>query len=228
MSSGSRVGLFMAALWFGGCHAPAKSAPSDMPMPASRAQLGQRCTELLGSRSASSVPPRRVLLEIARLTGQPDRPLPPLSSPGRSGPFDDPSLVVQSLTHIIVENEVPSTLPWDAPQSAPIRAHADAPQRWDLRLTARAETAGALRLEVDLAPAPPLGTPAEAWSIPEHRRVHTTVVVGEQQPVVLGLPAGAGAPERSLMVVMPYFIREEADLRRLFECKMRGHPRIAG
>ena len=95
-------------------------------------------------------------------------------------------------------------------------------------MTAHSETTGALRLEVDLAPAPPLGTPPEAWSIPEHRRVHTTVVVGEQQPVVLGLPPGAGAAGPSLMVVTPYFIREEADLRRLFQCKMRERQRSAG
>jgi hypothetical protein len=91
-----------------------------------------------------------------------------------------------------------------------------------------AAASGSLRLELDLAPAPPLGTPPEAWNIPEHRRVRTTVVVGEQQPVVLGLPRGAGAVGPSLMVVTPYFIREEADLRRLFQCKMRERRGNAG
>jgi hypothetical protein len=225
MLNGSRVCLFMAWLLLTACHAQAER--SGAPARASRPQIAQRCPELLVARAASSAP-LRVFLEVAQLVGDVGGPLPTSSSPAPPAPFDDPRFEIPRVAHVIVTNDAASTLAWDAPGPTPTPG--SDPRRWDLRLTAHAETTtpGSLRLELDLAPAPPLGTPPEAWSIPEHRRVRTTVVIGEQQPVVLGLPRGAGAVGPSLMVVTPYFIREEADLRRLFECKMRERRGNAG
>jgi hypothetical protein len=167
-------------------------------------------------------------LEVAQLVGDVGSPLPTSSAPAPATPFDDPRFEVPRVAHVIATSDVASTLAWDTPSAT--STPASEPQRWDLRLTPHLETpaSGTLRLEVDLAPAPPLGTPAETWIIPEHRRVRTTVVIGEQQPVVLALPRGAGASAASMMVVTPYFIREEADLRRLFQCKMRERQRDAG
>lgn len=227
MRSGSRVWLFMAGLLFAACHPRAERAPSAAPARASRPPIAQRCPELLVPRAASSAPPR-VFLEVAQVIGDVAAPVTSSPAAAPSSPFDDPRLEVPRVAHVIVTNDVASTLAWDTPGPAPTLGRE--PQRWDLRLTAHVESSGAgsLRLELDLAPAPPLGTPPEAWSIPEHRRVHTTVVIGEQQPVVLALPHGAGARGPSLMVVTPYFIREDADLRRLFQCKMRERHRVAG
>jgi hypothetical protein len=225
MSSGSRVWLLTAGLLFAACHPPQR-APAATPAPPSRPQIARRCPELLVPRVVNSAAPR-FFLEVAQVVGDLGPPS-ASSAPAPLAPFDDPRLAVPRVAQVILANEVASTLAWDTPAPGPTRTPTHEPQRWDLRLTAHSETTGALRLEVDLAPAPPLGTPPEAWSIPEHRRVHTTVVVAEQQPVVLGLPPGAGAAGPSLMVVTPYFIREEADLRRLFQCKMRERQRRAG
>jgi hypothetical protein len=225
MKSGSRVCLFKVGLLLTACHPQAGQAPSTAPARASRPQIAQRCPELLVPRAGASAP-AKIFVEVAQIVG--DLADPVTGSPAPLSPFDDPRLAVPRVAHVIVTNDVASTLAWDTPGPTP--ALANEPQRWDLRVTPHLETAGSgpLRLELDLAPAPPLGTPPEAWSIPEHRRVHTTVVIGEQQPVVLALPRGAGAPGPSLMVVTPYFIRDEADLRRLFQCKMRERDRAAG
>jgi hypothetical protein len=227
MRTGSRVWLFVAGLLFAACHPQAEQARSGTPARASRPPIAQRCPELLVPRAASSAPPR-VFLEVAQIIG--DVAAPVTSSPAATppSPFDDPRLEVPRVAHVIGTSDVASMLAWDTPGPTP--ALGSEPQRWDLRLTPHLETtgSGSLRLELDLAPAPPLGTPPEAWSIPEHRRVHTAVVIGEQQPVVLALPRGAGARGPSWMVVTPYLIREEADLRRLFQCKMRERQRAAG
>lgn len=227
MRSGSRVWLFTAALLFTACHPQAERAPSTAPARASRPQIAQRCPELLVSRPGGSGSPR-VFLEVAQLVGDVGDALPTSSTPPPPSPFDDPRLEVPRVAHVLATSDVASMLAWDTPDPPPTRT--SEPQRWDLRLTPHLETpaSGPLRLELDLAPAPPLGTAPEEWSVPEHRRVHTTVVIGEQQPVVLALPRGAGAVGPSLMVVTPYFIREEADLRRLFQCKMREQRRNAG
>jgi hypothetical protein len=227
MKRGSRVSLFTAGLLFTACHPQAERAPTTAPARASRPPIAQRCPELLVPR-ATSTAPVRVFLEVAQLVGDIADPVPSSTAPAPPAPFDDPRFEVPRVAHVIVTSDAASTLAWDTPGPTPTPG--SDPRRWDLRLTAHPETTslGSLRLELDLAPAPPLGTPPEAWSIPEHRRVHTTVVIGEQQPVVLALPRGAGAVGPSLMVVTPYFIREEADLRRLFECKMRARHRPAG
>jgi hypothetical protein len=81
-----------------------------------------------------------------------------------------------------------------------------------------------LRLDIAFAPAPPLGTPKESWSVPEHRQVKTTVVLGNQQLVVLGSPL-LGSAKPSVVVLTPYVVRDDADLRRLFvhaDCPPRG------
>lgn len=218
--SGARVSSFAVWLTVVACH------PQALPAPASttpRPMIAQRCPELITSHAASSAAVR-AFVEIAQLTGDIGGSLPSDSLATPTAPFDDPRLAVQRVGHVIVSNDEGSTLAWDTPAPTPLAT--SEPQRWDLQLVPHFEGAdsSSLRIELDLAPAPPLGTPPERWSIPKHRRVHTTVVLGEQQSVVLALPRGAGAIGPSLMVVTPYFIREEADLRRLFLCKMRARP----
>jgi hypothetical protein len=218
MIRGARVSI-LTALALSACH-PSERAQVPVRQTASVAGIAQRCPELLAPRPPSSTAPR-VLVELSQLWGDVGAPI--ASSPPATplaGPFDDPRLEVHRVTQVLATNDVPSLMAWDSLASTP---SANQPQRWDLKVTAHFDGAApsALRLELDLSPAPPLGTPPESWSIPAHRRVHTTVVIAEQQPVMLALPPGAGTTGPSMMVVMPYFIRDEADLRRLFQCKMR-------
>jgi hypothetical protein len=215
MPSGARVLKWLLLLASSACH---HTEPAQGPAPVSRPRVAQRCPELLVARSADATRPR-VFVEIAQLTGELGGPTHSAAPPPAS-PFDDPRLEVNRVAHVLATNDVKSTLAWDA-LSKTMMAEST---RWDLSVTPHLEgtTPSAVRLELDLAPAPPLGTPPENWIIPEHRRVHTTVMIAEQQPVVLGLPRDVGTGAPSVMVVTPYVIREQADLRRLFECKLRG------
>jgi hypothetical protein len=134
----------------------------------------------------------------------------------------DPRLAVR-VTWVVATNDAESVIAWDSPLT-----HANAPcndsQRWDLAITPHIQDqlGRSLRLDVAFAPAPPLGTPKESWSVPEHRQVKTTVVLGNQQLVVLGSPL-PGNPKPSVVVLTPYVIRDDADQRRLFECMQTGH-----
>jgi hypothetical protein len=193
----SRAALPISMLWFGfaACHHSEQPsvavAPPRAPFP-----IGPRCPELLAPLPSSSAAPR-IFVDVARL---------------------DRSLHRQLVGHLLLHDEEAGMLACDAPSGADSEG-----RRWDLKVIAHLHSAdrSPLRLEVDLTPAPPLGTAQESWSVPEHRRAHTTVVLAEQQSIVLGLPTATGREPLTLQVT-PYFIREEGDLRRLFECFMRG------
>jgi hypothetical protein len=79
-----------------------------------------------------------------------------------------------------------------------------------------------VRLDLTLEPSPPLGTPKEAWQIPEHRGAHTTVVMQDQMPIVVGLDPAISRTAQGrgwTLLVTPYVVRRDEDLRRLFECR---------
>jgi hypothetical protein len=103
---------------------------------------------------------------------------------------------------------------------------------WDLALTPHVgdPQASEVRMDVTIEPAALLAAPDGSWSIPEHRRARTTLVMLDQKPMVLGLdPLGSG-PEKGrgwTLLLTPYLVRRDDDLRRLFECRMANRSRVA-
>jgi hypothetical protein len=165
--------------------------------------------------------PARVFVEIASVEG--DLATLTASAPGAASfreVFADPSLAVR-VAHVMTTNEAQSVIAWDSSQT-----HGGTPcdegQRWDLAITPHIQDqqGRVVRLDIAFVPAPPLGTPKESWSVPEHRQMKTTVVLGNQQLVVLSSPP-AGNAKPPLVVLTPYVVRDDTDLRRLFECKMQ-------
>lgn len=144
--------------------------------------------------------------------------------------INDPRLEMPSVASVMAVNDVPVTIPWDL-EGPNAKSGCTETYRWDLTLTTHLDRSdpNKLQFEITLVPAPPLGTLPHAWFIPEHRRAHTTIVVANQQTVVLG---GFGKrqfdTDQSILVLTPYVIRSDADMRQLFECKVRQAQGVTG
>lgn len=163
------------------------------------------------------------------------RAAPPPSPPSAAAAVDfssalsEPRLLISRVGHVMTTDGSPSKLAWDEP-SPDGSAAAPPIARRDLTLTARAGGAdgGDIALDIDLAPAPPLGVAEKDWVVPEHRRAHTTAVVRDQQTIVLGGFEPQASPDsRSLLVVTPYVLKGPADVRALFECKLERRAAAA-
>lgn len=226
-----------------GCSAKSAGAPAQGPTDrtaARRPAIAAKCdlpsaTKSGGANSAAASENKweapRVFIEVAFVKGDFQTVMGPHGTPGKepdsptpdfSTALADPRLLVSRVGHVMATNGAPSKLAWDTPTES---ASAGCPptDRRDLTLTARVnEDGSAIALEVDLAPAPPLGTAESAWIVPEHRRSHTTAVVRDQQSIVLaGFDKQAPSHSASILVVTPYLLRGPADLRALFECKLK-------
>lgn len=164
-------------------------------------------------------------METDRLVAPPALlPAVPPAAPesGFSGLLRDPRVRITRILNVLASDGVPRTVAWDDVQDG---AETQCPSvaRWDLTVTPHIEGGqlSSVRLELDRAPAPPLGTRPENWYIPEHRRAHTTVALHDQQTIVMGGFAESPSKERQAMLfVTPYIISDDADLRRLFQCKL--------
>lgn len=208
-----------------GCAAPAPptSAAPNAPV------IGQHCALSSGSRSAG---PPRVFVEMASVEGAlaavARAPRTPPPAPGSSGSrgfaafLSDPRLRIGRVVNVMTTEGVPSTVAWDMQDEARSSPCPEL-ERWDVTVTSRVDPAQprTVRLEIRQTPAPPLGTPPQNWHVPEHRQAHTTVVLHDQQSIVLSGPAQATKKQPALLVVTPYIISDDGDLRRLFECKLR-------
>ena len=96
--------------------------------------------------------------------------------------------------------------------------------RWDLTLTAHLQPVKPtdVVLEITLVPAPPQGNSEIFWSVPEHCRAHTTVIAKDQRLGTLGGFAHEQLrTEKTTLVVTPYIIWSDADMRDLLECKVK-------
>jgi hypothetical protein len=200
--------------------APAPSSPHASPVGRKPPPIGVACS--MPERPLASGVPAKVLVEVASVEGD----LSTLAGGAKNAATFSEALN-QALAdlrfgvrvaHVMTTNEAESVIAWDSPLT-----HANAPcndsQRWDLAITPHIQDqqGRSVRLDIAFAPAPPLGTPKESWSVPEHRQVKTTVVLGNQQLVVLGSPL-PGSAKPSVVVLTPYVLRDDADMRRLFEC----------
>ena len=177
----------------------------------------------------------KVFIEVAAVEGRMFEQLaksPPAVAQTFSDWLNDPRFGARHLGGMLAANDVVTKMPWGECGDVSGASCKDA-ELWNLAVTPHLADARSteVRMELTLEPAPPLDTPKEAWQIPEHRGVRTTVVVQDQTPIVLRLnPAIARtAPGRGwLLLVTPYLIRRDEDLRRLFECRMANANRARG
>jgi hypothetical protein len=137
--------------------------------------------------------------------------------------LDDPRFGARRVGAMLAANEVVTKMPWDDCRSVSGASCEDS-ERWDLTVTPHLTDARSteVRMELTIVPKPPLGTPKEAWQIPEHPRAQTTIVVQDQTPIVLGLDPAISRTAQGrawTLLVTPYIVRRDEDLRRLVECR---------
>lgn len=193
----------------------------------SRPLIAQRCPLAQPSPLGDERVAVRVFVEVAALEGDLGERVRQSSMPlhGFSDWANDPQSGKGRVAHLMANNEAPTTIAWDmAPQKGDPCPN---PERWDLTITPHlAAHSTEVRMEVDFAPAPPVGTAPSAWHVPEHRRARTTVVLQDQTPMITALSptiaSQAGTPSGGMLVITPYIIRDDDDLRRLMACKMRN------
>lgn len=218
-----------------GCSTPSTSKATAPPRsPPAWPRIGEPCHFDRTPTPDPSATPQRVFVELATVTGDLEAVMRKPTLVRGDGPSDpepprfsdlltDPRLTIPHVSNVLATNDSPTTVSWDIAR-ADGNGGAPESERWDLTLTAHMEPTQSqdVRLEITLVPAPPLGTPEGSWSVPEHRRVHTTVTVKDQQTVVLGgFSKHRQHPDQSVLVVTPYVIRSDADLHSLFECKLK-------
>jgi hypothetical protein len=209
-----------------GCSTPAPIAPKDSTTRAApRRGIGLQCAMPRGA-SSGVLAPQKVFVEVAEVDGlgaQPTRLTsmapPSLSEPSFSAMLDDPRLDIPRFGHVVPALETSATMPWDVARPAAPGRPCGEVERWDLTVMPHVASAGKVRLELVFEPAPPLGTPKAAWHVPAHRVFKMTVDAQDQQMVVVNSPSFNVSTRPSLVVVMPYFLRDDDDMRQLMECK---------
>jgi hypothetical protein len=175
----------------------------------------------------------RVFIEIAAFDGNMAERLAKGPSIARSFAewMNDPSSGGRRVGGMLATADTVTKMPLDVGAPGESRSDGGATRRWDLAITPHLgdPRSSEVRMDLDLAPAPPLGTPEGSWSIHEHRRARTTVVVQDQTPMVIGLAPAVSGIEREhgwTLLITPYVVRRDDDLRRLFECKMVNRARV--
>jgi hypothetical protein len=205
--------------------AAAPAPVANAPSPASSTRAGAPCALSGGAGVANAAP--RVFIELtaaqgdlmALLRNHPPGPTPMSPTAGLERFTDDPRLERLSVLHVIVPNDTPRIMPWEADMPDGSR------EQWAITVTPHVNgpAPAGVRVEVVLS----AGTPPEAGAAAAAgaERARTTVVVHDQESIVLGgFTASATAGPRGTLVLTPYVLWEEADLWRLYECKRRRAP----
>jgi len=218
------LGLLLA-----GC---ARDTPPEMaPTDPGRASplVGEPCA-LSPAPRASSAPPR-IVVELATLKGDLfaiQRPA-TAGAPGAVEPrtfsqmLADPRWIAVSGRPVIASDGIRQTFPWNF-EPPRVSAECPASEHWNLSMTPHVigHSPASVRIELQILPAPPPDAAPDAPDVPLACGVRTTVVVRDQQVIVLsGFPASAGTQTGFVTALTPYVIWEEADLQRLLECKSK-------
>ncbi len=166
-----------------------------------------------------------VYVELAAVATAKGNPM-PLAGQRPAGFLNTSDIEVLRVGSIMAKVGGSATTAWD---EAPTAAAHDASgagcskqSRFDLTLTLHSIDLQKrqLKLEITIVPAPPLGTPKDAWYVPEHRQMHTTVIVGDQQPLMLGGEALSHHDTPSILMATPYIISVPEHLNELFQCRL--------
>lgn len=227
--SGVNEPTLILGLLLAGC---ARDAPAEMP-PTDQGRVaplvGEPCA-LSSAPRAPSTPPY-IFVELATLEGDVTSIQQPNAAAGKSAAaprtfsqmLADPRWKAISVRHVIANDGIRQTFPWEF---EPPRASAEcrASERWGWELSMTPHVTGyspvMVRVDLQILPAAPPGAPRDTSHVPPDCGVRTTLVVRDQQVVVLsGFPASAGATVGLVTTVTPYTVWEDADLRRLIECK---------
>ena len=218
-------GAAVLGLVLAGC---ARDTPSKVPSTDQRPAaplVGEPCA-LSSSRQASSTPPR-IFVELTTLEGDLasiQRPSAAVKQGGAaphtfSQMLADPRWKAISVRYVIASDGTRHTFPWEF---GPPHVTRECPtsERWDLSITPHVtgRSPVAVRVDIEIFPTLPPGAAPDSSHVPPECGARTTLVVRDQQLVVLsGFPASAGVG--LVTAVTPYVVWEDADLARLVECK---------
>jgi hypothetical protein len=219
----------MAACGMAACaRAPTSAASPLEPAVATGGGVANTCALSGGSRGPKAAP--RVFLELACAQGDPAALLAPHPAPHGSAPnswlegfLADPRLERISVLHVLAPNDTSRTLAWD------LERHDGSVEPWSVTLTPHVNgpSPAGVRVEVTLTPtkAGEGGATREASEQGAAGRANTTVVVHDQQSVVLaGFAPPTSTATQTMVVLTPYVLWDEADLASLLECKrQRAH-----
>jgi|GEM_PF-2493697 len=155
----------------------------------------------------------RIFVEVATVTGDLEAALNGTQAVNFSEALKDPRLTIASVNRLLATNDAPTTISIaPAQQSAPPLNGAS--DRRSLTVTAHVDPTNVVRLEISLIREQLAATP-----VPEDQRMHTTIPVENQQPIVLTSSATQSAVNASRLILIPYIIWSDAELDRLLECK---------
>jgi hypothetical protein len=210
-----------------GCGAPdhggsgAGTAPRSPP-PVTLAQTCPLAVPGTGG-DAPKVSPR-LFLEIVAVEGRQEIGKPPPGPLEFARWLDAPGETPRSLGGLIATSGVATRMPFAIPISEGNVMGAPAVSPWNLAVTPHVGDAPSpeLRLELTIEAADGADASPSTAATPPARRAHTTLVMRDQQPAFIALePSIARSPkERPWMLLLtPYVVRSDEDLRRLFECR---------
>lgn len=214
----------VAGLWLAGCahEAPLETAPKNAS--ATGPMLGERCALSTPPQTSSSPP--RIFVELATLEGDVAAIQQPTPTAGRTATpprtfsqmLADPRWKAITVRHLIAADGVPETFPGEF---EPPIASSECPagQRWNIIVTPHVTERSPVTVSVELR-MQPAGAIPDAVHVPPACGAQTTLVVRDQQVVVLpGVPPSGGANTGVMTTLTPYVIWEDADVERLLECK---------
>jgi hypothetical protein len=228
--------MLVLGLLLAGC---ARDAPTDTP-PTVQGRVAPMVGEPCALSSAPRTPstPPRIFVELATLEGDVASIQQPNAAAGQgaaaprtfSQMLADPRWKALSVRHVVANDGIRETFPWEF---EPPRASAECPasERWELSMTPHVtgHSPAMVRMDIQILPARLAGAIPDTSQVPPDCGARTTLVVRDQQVVVLsGFAAAAGARADLMTTVTPYVVWEEADLRRLVECKGKNTRANAG
>ncbi|HET9957329.1 MAG TPA: hypothetical protein VFQ61_22680 [Polyangiaceae bacterium] len=228
MNSAKKLALVLG-LFLVGC---ARDAPSETP-PTQEKQVpllvGEPCA-LSSAPQVSSKPPR-IFVELATLEGDltaiQQTNTAAMKSEAAPRTFSqmlaDPRWKAISVRHVLASDGTRQTFPWEF---GPPLASRECPasERWVLSLTPHVtgQSPVMVRVDIQIVPAPSPHDVPSASPVPPECGARTTLLVRDQQVVVLsGFPTSTPGRAGLMTTVTPYVIWEDADLRRLGECKAK-------
>jgi hypothetical protein len=205
----ARTSLVMCLLTMSACASSAD--PGAATAPGSRSMIGQPCPI-----SRSSVAPgggmqaKQAWVEIAEVEADLEQ-LPKMPSndirQGKTSLFDAPGITIRWSAYALASDGVAATLAIGS-SPAPGRDPCQHRHGWCVRVTPRFDHKSPRQVHLAIE----ADSPSESSAQPSMR---TTVVVDDQQSVVLGLREKRG----SVLVVTPYIADTPAELRQIQQCK---------